>query len=478
MREAAIVSTCNRVEIYGAFSDCDEAVASVRGLLAEQLAARRAGAGRRRIRSCCWARHVYARRAARGLAPPVPGVGLPGLAGDRRAADPGPDQGGLRAGRAGRAPPGRCWDRCFRAPSGWPARSGATPASPTQQVSVSSVAVDLARQVWGGFAGPARADRRRRQDGRPGRAGAGPRGGHPGRHQPDPGARRGAGRSGCRRRSSPGRTWPGRVVRADIVISSTGAREPILRKRLLDEPAAHAAQPAAGADRHRRPARHRAVGGASWTASTCSTSTTCRRWWPTTWRTAARRPTGPRRWSRRSWPASWPPIAAGPPARPSPPCGRGPRRWPGPRWSGCWRRCRPATSARARALRALADAIVAKLLHAPWVALKKDAGERRRRQPGRGGPPPVRSAAAAGPGRRSPRRDEGEPDPLRPDAARRRAKDRPADAKKASIAVSDRGSQADHRHARQRPGPLAGRARGRAAAGGPPRAGRWSCRSS
>src|SRR5688572_28461426 len=39
VREAAIVCTCNRVEIYGAFADCDQALASIRGLVTEALGA-------------------------------------------------------------------------------------------------------------------------------------------------------------------------------------------------------------------------------------------------------------------------------------------------------------------------------------------------------------------------------------------------------------------------------------------------------
>ena len=90
--------------------------------------------------------------AARGRPSPVPGGGQPGLAGDRRAADPGAGQGGLRSGGCGWGPPGRCWAGVFRA-AFRVARKVRRDTAIARPVSVSSVAVDLARQFWDGFAG-------------------------------------------------------------------------------------------------------------------------------------------------------------------------------------------------------------------------------------------------------------------------------------------------------------------------------------
>jgi glutamyl-tRNA reductase len=100
-----------------------------------------------------------------------------------------------------------------------------------QKVSVSSVAVDLARKVWGGFEG------RRVLIIGAGKMATWRRGcwrarGQPGGGQPDAArAQELAGRLGA-----VGRAWEqlaAAVVRSDIVISSTGAREPILHKRMV-----------------------------------------------------------------------------------------------------------------------------------------------------------------------------------------------------------------------------------------------------
>ena len=106
--------------------------------------------------------------------------------------------------------------------------------------------------------GAARADRRRRQDVGPGGARAARAGRRADRDQPD--ARR-APRSWPRAWAAArtrARIWSARWRRADIVLASTGAREPVLTRALVAQGAEAAPRPPAVPDRHRRAARRRA----------------------------------------------------------------------------------------------------------------------------------------------------------------------------------------------------------------------------
>jgi glutamyl-tRNA reductase len=230
MREAVIVSTCNRVEIYGAYSDCDESVAGVRALLAEQLAA-----GARPANdpdpAVILGRHVYARlrrealhhlfRVSASLDSLV--IGEPQILGQIKEAYE-------LAARLGTAGPllGSIFPRAFRVARKVRRDTGIA----AQRVSISSVAVDLARKVWGGFEG------RRLLI-----VGAGKMADLAARVLAREGAtlavtNRTAARAEelAQRLSATVEPWSdlsGAIVRADIVITSTGAREAILRKKML-----------------------------------------------------------------------------------------------------------------------------------------------------------------------------------------------------------------------------------------------------
>jgi glutamyl-tRNA reductase len=231
MREAVIISTCNRVEVYGAFSDCDEAVSGVRALLAEQLGAGGRGSPDEPEPSVLLAKHVYARlrreavhhlfRVAASLDSLV--IGEPQILGQIKEAYE-------LAAKVGTAGPllGSVFPRAFRVARKVRRDTGIA----EQRVSVSSVAVDLARRVWGGFEGKRvlivgagkMADLAARVLAREG-ASLAVTNRTPARAQ-----------ELAQRLSAKVEAWddlPGAVVRSDIVISSTGAREPILRKRLL-----------------------------------------------------------------------------------------------------------------------------------------------------------------------------------------------------------------------------------------------------
>jgi glutamyl-tRNA reductase len=154
VREVAIISTCNRVEIYGAFSDCDEAVASVRGLVCEVLAA--AAAKDPRLAGedpeTLFGRHLYTRvrreavhhlfRVAASLDSLV--IGEPQILGQVKEAFD-------LAAKVGTAGPllGAVFPRAFRVAK----KIRRDTAIAASRVSISSVAVDLARQFCEGFAG-------------------------------------------------------------------------------------------------------------------------------------------------------------------------------------------------------------------------------------------------------------------------------------------------------------------------------------
>jgi glutamyl-tRNA reductase len=151
MREVVVVSTCNRTEIYGAFSDADQAQRSVRQLLIEALGAGGPLPDAEDPELVC-ARHLYTRerreavlhlfRVADSLDSLV--VGEPQILGQIKEAY----DLALRAGAAGPLL-GGVFSQAFRVARKVRRDTGIA----LSKVSVSSVAVDLARQVWGGFKG-------------------------------------------------------------------------------------------------------------------------------------------------------------------------------------------------------------------------------------------------------------------------------------------------------------------------------------
>ena len=394
--EAVLVSTCNRVEIYAAAADARSALAALRehlhGGLAGQphrgapipswIATSTSGWGGRR------SHHLF--RVAASLDSLV--VGEPQILGQIKDAF----DLAMKARTAGRELLGSPFQAAFRAAR----KVRRDTAIARQPVSVSSVAVELARQVWSGFEGrrvlvvgagkmsdlatralrasgatvavtnrtPARAEELAQRLGcsvEPFEDLRGGAGAHRTSSSPRPGR---ASRSwawpcwsGCRRRGG-----AGHLVLIDIAVP-----------RDVDP----------------------AVDG--WRGSTAGTSTTCRRWCPRTWRTAGRRPTAPRRWSTRSWPAACRPArgnAVGPTITALRSRSLGVARAEAEKTlaslQGLDDRAR-------RALSMMAESIVTKLLHAPQVALKKggatDEGEALLR--GR-----ARAASICRPSRRWPRR--------------------------------------------------------------------------
>jgi glutamyl-tRNA reductase len=226
MREAVIISTCNRVEIYGVFSDEEEAVTSVRAQLAQQL-----GGAEDSETHATLGRHLYARvrrealhhlfRVSASLDSLV--IGEPQILGQIKEAYE-------LAAKVGTAGPllGSVFPRAFRVARKVRRDTGIA----EQKVSVSSVAVDLARKVWGGFEGR-----------RVLIVGAGKMADLAARVLAREGATLAvANRTPARAQELAGRLgavvepWEqlaAAVVRSDIVISSTGAREPVLHKRMV-----------------------------------------------------------------------------------------------------------------------------------------------------------------------------------------------------------------------------------------------------
>ena len=125
-------------------------------------------------------------------------------------------------------------------------------------VSVSSVAVELARRLPRRPRRPARARDRRRRERRADRARAArPRRGGAVRRQPPLRPRARAWRSASAAARSRSTTCPAELEHADIVVSSTGAPHQIVGREELDVRGRVADGPAARADRPRGAARHR-----------------------------------------------------------------------------------------------------------------------------------------------------------------------------------------------------------------------------
>ena len=151
--EALLVSTCNRVEVYGVARAGADATAPVRAFLAakKQLALRDVGDAIYGHRASDAVRHVF--RVAAALDSLV--LGEAQILGQLKAAY------GV-AGAAGTSGPllGRCLERAF----GVAKRVRSETAIARGAANVSSVAVELAQRVFGDLERQERARRRRRQD--------------------------------------------------------------------------------------------------------------------------------------------------------------------------------------------------------------------------------------------------------------------------------------------------------------------------
>jgi glutamyl-tRNA reductase len=225
VREAALLSTCNRMEIYGAYGNAEEALAAVREELSAGLAG---GPGDAEL-----GRHLYARigreallhlfRVASSLDSLV--IGEPQILGQIKDAF---DQA-VKVGTAGPLL-GSVFPRAFRVAR----KVRRDTAIAQQKVSISSVAVDLARRVWGGFRGT-----------RVLIVGAGKMADLAARVLHTDGATlavtnrtRSRAEDLAARLGAEVEPWEqlGEALgRADIVITSTGSREPIIRLPLIAE---------------------------------------------------------------------------------------------------------------------------------------------------------------------------------------------------------------------------------------------------
>jgi glutamyl-tRNA reductase len=225
--EVALVSTCNRVEIYAAAADARSALESLREHLHGGLAGSRTGAPDPELD-----RHLYERagreamhhlfRVASSLDSLV--VGEPQILGQIKDAF----DLAMKARTAGRVL-GSAFPSAFRVAR----KVRRDTAIARQPVSVSSVAVEVARQLWSGFEGR-----------RVLVVGAGKMSDLAARALRASGAtvavtNRTAARAeelaqrlGCT--VEPWNDLEGALSRADIVITSTGAREPILGLALLE----------------------------------------------------------------------------------------------------------------------------------------------------------------------------------------------------------------------------------------------------
>jgi glutamyl-tRNA reductase len=232
VREAVVLSTCNRVEIYGVYADCDEALASVRALVIEEMRAGARDPGAEPPEQL-YTRHMRERRqreavlhlfrVAASLDSLV--VGEPQILGQIKDAYD-------LAKSTGAAGPSlqQLFSQAFKVARKVRRETGIA----QQRVSVSSVAVDLARQVWSGFAGR-----------RVLIVGAGKMADLAARILQREGAvLTVTNRTLARAEELAARLGGGvepwerlgdSLVRADIVFSSTGAREPVLRRALVAE---------------------------------------------------------------------------------------------------------------------------------------------------------------------------------------------------------------------------------------------------
>ena len=206
--EAAILSTCNRTELYCS-AEAPQAAAAWLAALPPP------GAGRDR------ALPLHA-AAGPGGAARVPRGRGPRLDGARRAADPRPDEGGGARGRSRRARSAPCCTSCSSAPSRWRRKCAPRPRSARSSVSMAAAAVKLAERIFPTLADQKRAVHRRGRNDRAVRDAlrrAAP-GADDGR-QPHARARAGAGAPLRRPRRSRCASCPTQLAEHDIVVSCT-----------------------------------------------------------------------------------------------------------------------------------------------------------------------------------------------------------------------------------------------------------------
>ena len=210
-------------DLRGARRDGDRAA---RGL-AEALA-RRAG-----VTALELARTFTNGATPTAVAAPLPGGLQPRFAGPGRAADPGADQAGARERRPRVGSTGTILNTCFQNAFRVARRVRRETEIASNPVSVSSVAVEFARQMFGGFDRRAGAGGRRGEDVRA----RGPRAARARRHSDGL-----TNRTRARAEELAGRfgaavsDWSdlaGALTAADIVIASTGAQRPVLTRALL-----------------------------------------------------------------------------------------------------------------------------------------------------------------------------------------------------------------------------------------------------
>ena len=261
--EALLVSTCNRVELYvvGPGDDRQERTRDV------------AGRGRPET---TWSLPLRAPRRGRG-APPVPGGREPRLHGPRRAADPRPGEGRLRAGAA----PGR---RARRAGSHLRGRLRERQAGPHRDGARPRRHVDGFRRGGAGPASLRRARRTRRcsssergRDGRAGRQAPPARPARPGSWWPTaPSSGREALAASLGGQAVPFDRMEESLVLADVVVCTTASPAPVITREkvaaVLQAPEAPPAVPGGP----RGAAGHRPRTCTRWTASTPTTWTTSR----------------------------------------------------------------------------------------------------------------------------------------------------------------------------------------------------------
>ena len=156
-------------------------------------------------------------------------------------------------------------------------------------VSVSYAAIALAKKIFGDLTGLNVADSRRRRDGQADRhppAGAAGQADH--HREPHAGDRRARSRAQLDGRAVPWSELGDALAAADIVVTATGAAEPVLTRASRRGGDAAAAQPAAVHHRHRACRATSKPPSAISIRCSSTTSTTCRRSSRRTWRGAAR----------------------------------------------------------------------------------------------------------------------------------------------------------------------------------------------
>ena len=268
--EAALVSTCNRTELYVAAEprSAPETGAPGAGL---------AGRAGRRQRQPAAGPHLCA-RGPRRRAPRLPRRRRARFDGARRAADPRPDEAGGAPGRRRRHPGHARCTSCSSARSRWPRRCAPSTEIGAHSISMAAASVRLAAQLFEDLreiqvlfvgAGEMIELVATHFAARQPKAMA--------RGQPHARARREAGQPLRRPGAAPvgPARSPARVRRRRLLHRQLAADHRPGRRRA----GAEGAPPSA--DVHGRPgraARHRARGARSWPTSTSTPSTTCRPW--------------------------------------------------------------------------------------------------------------------------------------------------------------------------------------------------------